>query len=57
MDGLTQQDSALGKFPENVGEIVRVAASPIPGVSGKVMFSGLFYGTEVLAEGIHMTGI
>ena len=57
MDELAQQASALGKFPENVREIVHVATSPIPGVSGKVMFSGLFYGTGVLAEGIHMTGI
>ena len=55
MDGLTQQASALNKFPENVGEIIGVAVSPIPGVSGKVMFPGLFYGTRIPAEGVHPT--
>ena len=57
MDELAQQAGALGKFPENVREIVHVDASPIPGVSGKVMLPGLFYGTRDLAEGIHMTGL
>ena len=55
MDELAQQGSALGKFPENVREIVHVAMSPIPGMSGEVTFSGLFYGTRVLAERIRMT--
>ena len=57
MDELTQQASTLGKFPENVREIVCVAASPIPRVCSEVMFSGLFYRTGVLAEGICMTGL
>ena len=57
MDELVQQASTLGKFPENVREIIHVAMSPIPGVSGKVTLSDLFYGTRVLAEGICMTGL
>ena len=57
MNGLPQQASTLGKFPENVREVIHVAMSPIPGVSGDVMCSGLFHGTGVLAEGICATGL
>ena len=32
-----QQASALGKFPENVREVISVAVNQIPRVSGKVM--------------------
>ena len=57
MSGLPQQASALGKFPENVREVVCVAVSPIPRVSGEVTCSVLFHRTGVLAEGVHATGL
>ena len=55
MNGLPQQASTLGKFPENVREVICVAVIPIPRVSGKVTFSGLSHGTRVPAEGVRMT--
>ena len=45
----------MGKFPENVGEIIHVAVSPIPGVSGEVTFPGLFYRTRIPVESICLT--
>ena len=57
MNGLSQQASTLGKFPENVREVVCIAVIPIPRVSGKEMCSGLFHRTGVLAEGICATGL
>ena len=56
MNGLPQQASALCQLPENLGEVIHVAMSPIPRVCGEIMCSGLFYETRVLAEGIHTTG-
>ena len=57
VNGLLQQARTLGKLPENVREVIGVAMSPIPRVSGKVMCSGLFHGTGVPAEGICATGL
>ena len=56
MNGLPQQASALCQLPENLGEVVHVAMSPIPRVSGEIACSGLFHMAGVPAEGVHMTG-
>ena len=51
-----QQASTSCQLPENLGEVVHVAVSPIPRVSGEIMGSGFFYKTGVPAEGICTTG-